>query len=109
MVGIPNISIWDAGFNMAAFCHHISSFYAQKFSLCRHVIIKKIKGIQAGSREYKILQYADDTQLFTLFSKAINAILQTFSKLSEVSGLKINFEKSEVLRIGDRRDSNLVI
>ena len=97
MVGIPNISIWDAGFDKAALCHHISSFYVQKFSLCRHVIIKKIKGIQAGSREYKMLQYADDTQLFTLFNEeSINAILQTFSKFSEVSGLKINFEKSEV-------------
>ena len=110
MVGIPNISIWDAGFDKAALCHHISSLYAQKFSLCRHVIIKKIKGIQAWSREYKILQYADDTQLFTLFNEeSINAILQTFSKFSEVSGLKINFEKSEVLRIGDIRNSNLVI
>ena len=44
-----------------------------------------------------------------MFNKeSINAILQTFSKFSEVSGLKINFEKSEVLRIGDIRNSNLV-
>ena len=34
--------------------------------------------------EYKILQYADDTHLFTLFSEeSIKAILQTFSKFSE--------------------------
>ena len=71
---------------------------------------KKIKGIQAGNRGYKILQYADDTQLFTLFNEeSINAILQTLSKFSEVPGLKINFKKSEVLRIGDIRNSNLVI
>ena len=86
------------------------------FILCAEILAmqkrhnKKIKGIQAGSREYKILQYADDTQLFTLFNEqSINAILQTFSKFSEVSGLKINFEKSEVLRIDDIRNSNLVI
>ena len=57
-------------------------------------------------RKYKILQYADDTQLFTLFNEeSINAILQTFSrpKFSEVSGLKTNFENSEVLRIGDKK------
>ena len=86
------------------------------FILCAEILAiqtrqnKKIKGIQARSREYKILQYADDTQLFTLFNEeSINAILQAFSKFSEVSGLKINFEKSEVLRIGVIRNSNLVI
>ena len=38
MLGNPNISIPDVGFDKASLCHHISSFYVQKFSLCRHVL-----------------------------------------------------------------------
>ena len=70
----------------------------------------KIEGIDIGNKNYKILQYADDTQLFTKFkAESINAILKTFGDFTKVSGLKINFDKSEVLRIGQIKNSNLKI
>lgn len=83
------------------------------FILCAEILAMQIrannniKGIIAGTKEYKILQYADDTQLFTLFDKnSVDGILETLGEFSEVSGLKINFEKSEVLRIGKLRNKN---
>ena len=59
-------------------------------------------------RNYSFV-HAEDTQLVTLFNEeSINAILQIFSDFSEVSDLKI-VKKSEVLRTGDIRNSNLEI
>ena len=86
------------------------------FILCAEILAMqtrdnaKIEGINIGNKNYKILQYADDTQLFTKFkAESINAILKTFGEFTKVSGLKINFDKSEVLRIGQMKNSNLRI
>ena len=86
------------------------------FILCAEILAMqtrdnaKIEGIDIGNKNYKILQYADDTQLFTKFkAESINAILKTFGDFTKVSGLKINFDKSEVLRIGQIKNSNLKI
>ena len=58
----------------------------------------KIQGIKIGPKDFKIKQYADDTQIFSHFT--VNKIIKTFSKFSSVSGLKINYNKTEVMRIG---------
>ena len=83
------------------------------FILCAEILAMqtrenaKIEGIDNGNKNYKILQYADDTQLFTKFkAESINAILKTFGEFTKVSGLKINFDKSEVLRIGQKKQLN---
>ena len=48
-----------------------------------------------GNKTYKIMQYADDTQLFSMLNfESLQAILITFGEYSAVSGLKINFVKS---------------
>ena len=84
------------------------------FILCAEILAMqtrdnaKIEGIDVGNKNFKILQYADDTQLFTKFkADSINAILKTFGEFTNVSGLKINFDKLEVLRMGQIKNSNL--
>ena len=70
------------------------------FILCAEILAMqtrdnaKIEGIDIGNKNYNILQYADDTQLFTKFkAESINAILKTFGVFTKVSGLKINLAK----------------
>ena len=60
-----------------------------------------MKGISVGSKEFKILQYADDTILFldgtaASFCNALH-ILDSFGNCS---GLKMNIQKTDVIWIG---------
>ena len=60
-----------------------------------------IQGIQIGNKTFKIKQYADDTHVFSLFEpQSIKEILKVFEEFSTVSGLQINYTKTEVLMIG---------
>ena len=62
------------------------------------------------NKTYKIVQYADDTQLFSMLNfESLQAILLTFGEFSAVYGLKINFDKSEVLEIGSTRKKYVFI
>ena len=82
------------------------------FLLCVEIISalarknKNIKGISVQSKEYLISQCADDTDFIldgsrTSFEELINT-LDIFSKLS---GLKINYDNSEVIWIGSLKNS----
>ena len=60
-----------------------------------------IKGIKIGDTEHKIAQFADDTTLILLAEEqCFREAMTTFSKFQDVSGLAINYNKTEVLRIG---------
>ena len=70
----------------------------------------KIQGIKIGPKDFKIKQYADDTQIFSHFTEAsVNEIIKTFSQFSSVSGLEINYNKTEVMRIGSIKNSDCMI
>ena len=70
----------------------------------------KIKGISIGDKEHKIKLYADDTQLFILFEEeSFTETVLTINFFSSVSGLTINFDKSNLLRIGSIRNTNVKI
>ena len=70
----------------------------------------KIKGIFIGEKELKIKMYADDTQIITLYNQnSITEIGSIFAKFSEISGLTVNFEKSDILRIGALRNTDVVL
>ena len=82
------------------------------FILCAEILsimIKEesvIKGIQIQEIEYKIAQFADDTQLIskgdrTSFEQSI-AILEKFGK---VSGLFMNTDKSQAIWLGSMKKS----
>ncbi len=61
-----------------------------------------IEGIKINDQtESKISQYADDTALSLSYSaNTIANVKQTFDKFEIVSGLKVNYDKTEILRIG---------
>ena len=55
-----------------------------------------IRGIMIDNKEYKISQYADDTQLFLNGSEnSLREALDVLQKFYEMSGLKINVEKNK--------------
>ena len=66
----------------------------------------KIKGIKLGKEEIKAGQYADDLWATLIANSGnINEMLTEIDRFGEFSGLKLNAEKTQVLRIGSLRDS----
>ena len=62
---------------------------------------KEIKGIFINGKEYKLSQYADDTQLILDGSeKSLKAALSLLKLYYTMSGLKINVDKTRALWIG---------
>ena len=86
------------------------------FILCAEILAQqvrnntKIEGINIGGKEFKIKQYADDTQIFIKYSvNSLTELISTFVEYSNISGLKINFDKTEVMRIGSIKHSSCII
>ena len=71
---------------------------------------KNINGIYINEKEHKLSQYADDT-LFLLdgTSKSLNETLNVLSEFSNFSGLKINFDKTHAVWIGQKKYSTASI
>ncbi len=65
---------------------------------------KQIKGIKAYDRETKVSLLADDTTLLVSDIASLRIALNVLSIFYFVSGLKINYEKGEVLCIGKKSD-----
>ena len=62
---------------------------------------KDIEGIDIEGTIHKIMQFADDTTILSMLKQeSITAIFQTFDIFEGVTGLKINYDKTELLRIG---------
>ena len=60
-----------------------------------------IREITIDNKEYKISQYADDTQLFLNGSEnSLRETLDVLQKFYEMSGLKIYVDKSKAIWIG---------
>ncbi len=54
---------------------------------------------------HKIWQYADDTILFLPFDvQSIDATFHTFEQFQAISGLKINFNKTEIFPLGPLKE-----
>ena len=67
---------------------------------------KHIKGIMVNGKEHRILQFADDTEfLLDGSQKSFQATLETLSTFKNISGLKVNEEKTRALWVGSLRDS----
>ena len=66
-----------------------------------------IIGIKMKGKEFKIKQYADDTQIFSEFHEmSILKIIEIFDNFAAASGMTINFNKSEILRLWSIRHSD---
>lgn len=86
------------------------------FILCAEVLgqmmrkNENIKGIIINNKEFKISQYADDTQLFLDGSDlSLRESLETLNKYYNMSGLKINVEKTKAMWIGAYAHSNRIL
>ena len=69
---------------------------------------KDIKGITVKGKEHKICQFADDTCLLLQYdTTSIDSALQAFDKFQAISGLKVNYEKTELFPVGAIRESEV--
>ena len=82
------------------------------FTLCVEILgisirgNEKIKGIEINGNSSKISQFADDATLTVLFcQETLDTIIATLDKFYLISGLKVNYDKTEVLRIGSMKNS----
>ena len=68
---------------------------------------ENVKGIKINGKEYKLSQYADDTQLFLDGSElSLHSALSILKKYYYMSGLNINLEKTRAVWIGSMRKSS---
>ena len=66
-----------------------------------------IKPIEIRNIQYLLSQFADDLDLFMRCDqKSLDAALATLMEFETISGMKINFEKTTIYRIGSLRYSN---
>ena len=66
-----------------------------------------IKGIKINGLEYKSGQFADDTILFSMYDQdSLQTIIDSLVFFENNTGLKLNYDKSAVCRIGSLRNSN---
>ena len=68
---------------------------------------KNIKGIKIELKEFKISQFADDTTVILDGSDdSLNHTLEELEKFSKISGLKINYDKTQIVWIGSKKYSS---
>ena len=69
-----------------------------------------VKGITVDSTECKLSQHADDTTLILDGTQeSLERSFAILEKFGEVSGLRVNCEKTEALWIGSKKGSNQII
>lgn len=77
------------------------------FILCAEILglmlreNKTLRGIMINNKEFRMSQYADDTQIFLDGTEAsLKESLNILNTFYQMSGLKINFEKTKAIWIG---------
>ena len=61
----------------------------------------QIEGINIAGKEYRISQYANDANLTIKASEAcLQEVIEVFEWFERISGLKVNYDKSEIMPIG---------
>ena len=82
------------------------------FVLCAEILAikirnnKNIKGITIGNTEFKLSQYADDASVILDGSDtSLNETLDELYHYAQYSGLKVNFDKTQVVWIGAQKYS----
>lgn len=68
---------------------------------------KEIKGTTIHGKEITISQFADDTTLFLMFNeKVLKAVVETLDIVFYNTGLIVNYDKTNIYRIGSLAHSN---
>ena len=68
---------------------------------------EKIKGIQIGNHQIKVLQYADDTSGIVSDTNSAKQFLKIVETFGTYSGLKLNKSKTEAAWLGSLRNQTL--
>ena len=63
---------------------------------------KEIKGTQVDNEEIKLEIFADDLTVFLRNHTSLNVLLDTVNSFTLCSGLKINYEKTEIMFLGNK-------
>ena len=88
------------------------------FILCGEIMAHQIitnpwiRGVKVGRSEVEntILQFADDTGLFIMYSEeCISAVIDTLSHIEKATGLMVSYDKTCIYRIGSLRNSDAMI
>jgi hypothetical protein len=71
---------------------------------------EEIIGIKYFDEEFKLIQYADDTGLMILYSQAVlSKVINTFNNFKVISGLKVNYDKTEIMPLGAIRQTYTIL
>ena len=104
-----NLSRW---FKNGRGCRQGDPISPYLFLLCAEILAIKlrgnnqIKGIRIGNTMHLISQFADDTSLFLDGTKkSLETTLNELKDFKEMSGLSVNYSKSQVIWIGCKRNS----
>jgi hypothetical protein len=80
------------------------------FLLCAEILAisirrsDEIKGFKFKTKELKLCQYADDTHILLDGSgKSVRNTIKLLDNFSQISGLKVNYSKSELALLGRSR------
>lgn len=60
-----------------------------------------VDGISVAGQQVRISQYADDTTLFIRDSASLDALMHIINTFADFSGLRINYQKSYLLLLGN--------
>lgn len=100
-------------FNLRKGCRQGDPISPYVFILCAEILgkmvrdSKSIKGIKINEKEFRLSQYADDTQIFLDGTeKSLKETLNIMKTFYIMSGLKINVEKTRAIWIGSLSNSN---
>ena len=100
-------------FNLRKGCRQGDPISPYVFILCAEILgkmvrdSKSISGIKINEKEFRLSQYADDTQIFLDGTeKSLKETLNILKTFYIMSGLKINVEKTRAIWIGSLSNSN---
>ena len=66
-----------------------------------YLFVLATEGLRIHKKEHKQSQYADDTTLFLKYNEQnIRNCMRTLKEFEQISGLKVNTEKTKVIKIG---------
>ena len=103
-------------FNLQRGCRQGDPISPYIFILCVEILgkiiidDKTLQGIKINSKEFQLCQYADDTQVFLDGSeKSLHHIMSILKRFYNMSGLKVNEDKTKALWIGAMCKSNKIM